>query len=120
MYVITEDKMKKEFVSMSVLIADRFKEIFNTTTISAIHGNTLYTLTEGLNSHLNPVISIYSTCLDSKTPFRCTDIIWDASNDGEMWIGIANSMSIESKKLLDYIEELCKGYEIRKYVTRGR
>ena len=111
----------------SNLIVEKFHEIFETETMTKVEGSLLFTLIVGVNRWGNPLISLYTIGIsDSLTPFRYTTIQWDVLNDGTVWLGMSDSMTVKCRELADFIESIGDKFYYRdhflkteKYITRG-
>ena len=108
-------------------IIKKFRELFETETMTKIEDKSLFTLVVGVNRWGNPLISLYSIGIgDTDTPYRYTIIQWDVARDGSVYLGVSDSMTARCRELADFIESICDEFyyrdhflKIEKYITRA-
>lgn len=125
--MITTDDIHMAAMDAQELIIKRFRELFETETLTKIDGNLLFTLVVGANRWGNPLISLYTIGIgDTVTPYRYTTIRWDVTSGGDIYLGLSDAMTLKCRELADFIESIGDKFYYRdhflkteKYITRG-
>lgn len=124
---ITTDDIHMAAMDAKELIIKKFRELFETETMTKIDGNFLFTLVVGVNRWGNPLISLYTIGIgDTVTPYRYTTIQWDVTRGGDIYLGLSDAMTPKCRELADFIESIGDEFyyrdhflKIEKYITRG-
>ena len=114
-------------IDASDLIVKKFQEIFKTETMTKVEGSLLFTLMVGVNRWGNPLISLYTIGIgDTVTPYRYTTIQWDILSNGDVYLGMSDSMTVKCRELANFIESIGDEFyyrdhfkRVEKYITRG-
>ena len=94
----------------------KFREVFKTGTMSYFDGNKIMTIVK--ESHF---CTLYTIDLDSKTPYRRTTMRLSFTDDMQALVGMADSMTMESREIVDFTIGRLKsaGYVVTEYITCG-
>ena len=98
-------------------MVSKFKEIFKTETMSHFDGHSLVTIVKESRFCTMYTIDIDSCC----TPYRRTTMRLSFVDDSHALVGMADSMTMESREIVDFTIGKLKsvGYDVDEYVTCG-